>query len=152
VIVKPRLYLDTSVPSAHFDSRAPERQGLTRQFWLQRLPEFDAAVSTLVLAEIADTPDSERRRNMEELISGFAVLELNAEAEALAEAYVVQGVFAAPDRGDALHVAIASANRIGYLASWNFKHMVRVRTRREVSLVNALRGYDPVEIVAPPEL
>ena len=35
---------------------------------------------------------------------------------------------------------------------WNFSHLVKVRTRREVNLVNALEGYGPVEIVAPPEL
>jgi len=51
-----------------------------------------------------------------------------------------------------LHVAIASVHRIPYLASWNFRHLVRVQTRREVSLLNTLRGYDSIEIVAPPEL
>lgn len=36
--------------------------------------------------------------------------------------------------------------------SSNFRHLVRVQTRREVNLVNALRGYQPIEIAAPPEL
>ena len=53
---------------------------------------------------------------------------------------------------DANHVAIAVVHGIGYLASWNFRHLVKVNTRREVNLVNALEGYNPIEIVAPPEL
>ena len=36
---------------------------------------------------------------------------------------------------DALHIAIASVHRIDYLLSWNFKHIVKVRTRKLVSLV-----------------
>ena len=31
------IYLDTSVPSAYFDSRAQERMDLTRKFWNETL-------------------------------------------------------------------------------------------------------------------
>ena len=59
-----------------------------------------------------------------------------------------------PDRyvADAQHVAIAVVNGVDYLCSWNFTHLVKVSTRREVNLVNSLMGYGQVEIIAPPEL
>lgn len=66
--------------------------------------------------------------------------------------YVRRGVFSERTAGDAVHVAIAVTNGISYLASWNFKHLVRIATRREVNLVSSLNGYHPIEIVAPPEL
>ena len=47
---------------------------------------------------------------------------------------------------------VTSVFHVPYLASWNFRHLVRVRTRREVSLINVMHGYEPIEIVAPPEL
>ena len=150
--VKSRLYLDTSVVSAYVDVRTPERQALTRQFWIGRLPEFEATISTVVLAEISDTPQQTQRQEMEKLVSGFSVLELNRAVEELAQAYMGQSVFPEKYLGDALHVAFASVNHISYLASWNFEHLVKVRTRREVSLINTLRGYESIEIVAPPEL
>ena len=53
---------------------------------------------------------------------------------------------------DAEHVSVATVNRMDYVCSWNFRHLVKVSTRREVNLVNALQGYGPVEIIAPPEL
>ena len=62
------------------------------------------------------------------------------------------GIFPEKYTSDANHVAIAVVHGIGYLASWNFRHLVKVNTRREVNLVNALEGYNPIEIVAPPEL
>jgi hypothetical protein len=49
-------------------------------------------------------------------------------------------------------VALATVNGIANLVSWNFDHLVKLRTRREVNLVNALKGYMPIEILAPPEL
>ena len=89
---------------------------------------------------------------MEKLVVGLAVLELSEAAEVLAQTYIRQGVFSQRYFDDALHVALAAAYRIPYLASWNFAHLVKVRTRREVSLINTLQGYESIEIVAPPEL
>jgi len=149
---KAKLYLDTSVMSAYFDDRAPDRQRLTQQFWFERLPEFEVVVSPLVISEIAGTPDSARRERLNELVSDLEVIPMTPEATALADAYLAQGVFPRHYRSDALHVAVAVVHGCSYLGSWNFKHLVRVRTRREVNLINALRGHQPIEIVAPPEL
>jgi hypothetical protein len=55
-MIKQKVYLDTTVPSAYFDDRAPDRQNLTKQFWSEILPEFEPMISTIVLSEIQDTP------------------------------------------------------------------------------------------------
>ena len=149
---KAKLYLDTSVLSAYFDDRAPDRQRLTQQFWSERLADFRAYLSPLVHSEISGTSNDTRRDQLFDLAGEFDILPLTVEAIALADAYLAQGIFPAHYRSDALHVAVAVVHGCGYLGSWNFKHLVRVRTRREVNLINALRGYQPIEIVAPPEL
>jgi predicted nucleic acid-binding protein len=151
-MVKPKVYLDTTVPSAYHDDRTPDRQRLTKEFWTERLPDFECVISTIVLIEINDTPDAERRDNIEGLIDDFEVLEFGEEAYELAQEYVERGIFPEKYTSDANHVAIAVVNGIGYFASWNFKHLVKVNTRREVNLVNALLGYQQIEIIAPPEL
>ena len=151
-MIKPKVYLDTTVPSAYHDDRTPDRQRLTKQFWTERLPDFECVISTIVLIEINDTPDPERRDNIEGLIDDFEVLEFGEEAYELAQEYVERGIFPEKYTSDANHVAIAVVNGIGYFASWNFKHLVKVNTRREVNLVNALLGYQQIEIIAPPEL
>jgi predicted nucleic acid-binding protein len=151
-MIKPKVYLDTTVPSAYHDDRTPDRQRLTKQFWTERLPDFECVISTIVLIEINDTPDAERRDNIEVLIDDFEVLEFGEEAYELAQEYVERGIFPEKYTSDANHVSIAVVNGIGYFASWNFKHLVKVNTRREVNLVNALLGYQQIEIIAPPEL
>ena len=152
MVDKLRLYLDTTVPSAYFDHRAPDRQQLTAQFWTERLPDFQAIISTLVLGEIQGTPDPERRAEMEDLVKEFVVLAFDERADELAQEYISRGIFAEKYVSDANHVAVAVVNRIRYFVSWNFRHLVKVRTRREVNLVNLLKGYEQIEIVAPPEL
>lgn len=147
-----RAYLDASVPSAYHDERAPDRQRLTREFWSGRLLEFEAVISEIVLQEILDTPAIEKRQLLKDLIDDFAVLDFNDEARRLSSEFMRRRIF--PDRyvADAQHVAIAVVNRVDYLCSWNFTHLVKVSTRREVNLVNSLMGYGQVEIIAPPEL
>ena len=53
---------------------------------------------------------------------------------------------------DAVHIAVAVVHAIDYLVSGNFEHIVKVKTRRMVGVVDAERGYQPIEIIAPPEL
>jgi hypothetical protein len=149
---KAKAYLDTTVTSAYYDERAPDRKRLTRVFWGECLPGFKPVISNIVLSEIRDTPDEEKRRKMEELVQGIEVLVFDEEADELSREYVRRGAFPEKYASDANHVAIAVVNRIEYFVSWNFKHIVKVRTRRVVNLINILMGYEVIEVVAPPEL
>ncbi|HUT55284.1 MAG TPA: PIN domain-containing protein [bacterium] len=151
-MLKPKIYLDTTIPSAYLDDRAPDRQRLTKAFWERRIKDYDPVISEIVIKEIRDTRDPGKRERMENLVVNFTVLEFGDEARDLAREYVNYGVFTERNIADANHAAIAVANGIGYIISWNFQHLVRIKTRREINLVNSLRGFGPVEIVSPPEL
>ncbi len=48
---KLRIYLDTSVFSAYFDARLPERMEETQAFWA-KIKEFEASTSELARNEI----------------------------------------------------------------------------------------------------
>ena len=41
----PRVYLDTTVPSAYLDPRSADRRRLTANFWNIRLTEFEPIIS-----------------------------------------------------------------------------------------------------------
>ncbi len=53
---------------------------------------------------------------------------------------------------DALHIAIASVNEMDVLLSWNFQHIVKLKTKREAVGVNMLMGYGSLEIYTPREV
>ncbi len=146
-----KVYIDTTVPSAYMDGRTPDRQRLTRESW-ERLASYDPQISVLVLGEIRGTPDPARRKEIEDLVEGFHVLRITSEAESLADEYVDRGAIPEKYRDDALHVAIAVVHQVPLLASWNFQHLVNLKARRSINLINALVGHGQIEILSPPEL
>lgn len=119
-MLKPGLYLDTTVPSAYLDARTPDRQHLTQLFWDMRLPHYTAMISDIILQEIRDTPDADRRIAMEGLIHNFQILPVTDEALLLSAEYVRRGAIPEKYSADADHVAIAVVHGIGYFASWNY--------------------------------
>ncbi|MDD3807418.1 MAG: type II toxin-antitoxin system VapC family toxin, partial [Candidatus Marinimicrobia bacterium] len=146
------LYLDTSVPSAYYDERAKERQDATIKFWKEVLPNYQGYISEITVEELEDTKDEILRRKLRKLIKGFNVLKTNKEIRDLARVYIEKGVFPEKYVDDALHVAITSFYEISYLISWNFEHLVKVKTRKWVNSVNILEGLREIEIVSPQEL
>lgn len=148
---KIEVYLDTSVISALFDETNPERQFLTQLFF-ENIESFDAYVSEVVLAEVDDTRDMQLREMLGEAAISYKLLPIDEESRALADEYVKYGAIPSDYPEDALHISIATVNGMDYLLSWNFGHIVRVKTRKIVNMVNASMGYPDLQIVTPIEL
>jgi len=148
--MKTKIYLDTSVVSALFDERTPERLSMTSAFW-SKLNDYDVFISSLVLEEL-ERANLFIRDKMLSAVQGFNILNISDKAIELAECYLKQGIFPEKYFDDALHVALASKNQIGILVSWNFTHLVKLKTRRMVSIVNLQEDSMHVEIISPPEL
>ena len=106
----------------------------------------------MTLAELQRDLDEERRARLLELVRPFAVLQVTGEAEALADEYVGREVFPRAARADAIHVAVATVHGVGILVSWNFRHMVKLRTRQLLAAINPLLGYPVLQIVSPLEV
>lgn len=149
--LRAKVYLDTSIMSAYFDERAFERQNLTKIFWDNR-HIYDTFTSVVTLRKIGKTKSLSLREKMEELAEECEILEVTPEILTLAKRYIEAGIIPEKFENDALHIAVASFYNLDYLISWNFAHIVKVRTRRMVNLVNLTMGYKGLEIVSPPEL
>ncbi len=109
-------------------------------------------VSEITVKELENTKNETSRRKFRKLIKNFKVLKTNKKIRDLANAYIDKGVFPEKYIDDALHVAIASFYEVSYVVSWNFEHLVKVKTRKSVNLVNILEGFRDIEIVSPQEL
>lgn len=149
MIRKLRIYLDTSIPNAYFDDKNLFRRDITREFW-KKLGEYEVFVSDLVVGEIEETGDELRKSNLLELINGINVLSTHKEEiETLAEEYILRGVIPVKQIEDATHIATASFHNLDVLVSWNFAHIVKLKTKREVNVINVLLGYNTLEIIEP---
>ena len=149
---KETLYFDTSVLSSYCDERAKERKDATIKFWENVLPGYKVYISEVTVKELEDTRNETLKKKFKALIESFKVLRINKRVKDLANAYIEKGVF--PDKylNDALHVAVASFYGISFVVSWNFEHLVKVKTRKSVNLINVLEGYPEIEIISPQEL
>jgi predicted nucleic acid-binding protein len=145
------IYLDTSVISALFDQTNPERRYFTEAF-LKEVERFEVYISQIVILEIDRTPERWLKDRMKERASQFPALTLSDEVEWLAGEYIRYDAVPKDYPEDAYHIAIAVANRIDYLLSWNFKHIVRRKTKDVVRMVNTIHGLRQIEIMAPAEL
>ena len=145
-----KIYLDTSVISALFDERTPERMDMTRRAW-EQIKQYDVYISDTVVEEL-QMATSALLDKFNNTIKDFKVLSVTDEAKELAKLYIEQDIFPSKYFDDALHVAVCTVSDIGLLLSWNFRHLVKVKTRKMVSAINIINDYSAVEIIAPPEL
>jgi len=148
---KLKVYLDTSVISALFDKKNPERRSLTESFF-SGLKDFEPHISELTVAEIEKTTDYDLRNKMIEVVSLFSIVSVSNEVERLTEKYINSGAVSREYREDAYHIAIATINEMDCLLSWNFKHIVRRKTRDIVRMVNSINNLKSIEIMTPAEL
>jgi hypothetical protein len=113
---------------------------------------FDAYVSEVVLAEIDDTKDVHLRNKLRNKALTLKLLSINEEVRTLPDEYVKHKAVPLDYPEDALHIAISTINEIDYFLSWNFEHIVKVKTRKIVNMVNASCNYPDLEIITPAEL
>lgn len=146
-----KLYLDTSVLSALFDERNPERKSLTESFFSET-KSFEIFISNITIAEIEKTPDKEIKTKMKGKVAGFSVLTISNEIEELAKDIIRNGAIKESYYEDAYHIAIAIINERDFLLSWNFRHIVRKKTKDIVRMISTLNNLRQIEIITPAEL
>lgn len=146
-----RIYLDTSVFSALFDVRNPERQELTKEFF-SKIDEYEVFISNLTRIEIDKTPDKNLREKMQEQVSDITIVPPAGAVQQLTEEYIRYEAISGNYIEDAYHIAIAVVNNLDIVVSWNFRHIVRRKTKDIVSMVNGKNNYKHLEIMTPAEL
>ena len=146
-----KIFIDTSVFSAYHDGRNPDRRDFTRDFWNGSVGH-ERYVSRLVLEEIGQIQDRFRRDCIIQLTGACKILELDDEIISLSEMYIKENIIPEKHVNDAIHLATATRCEMDILVSWNFKHLVKRKTRLMVKYFNAMNDYHTIEIIAPPEL
>ncbi len=151
---KIKYYLDTTVFNFVFADVDSEKKEITKKLFrdLSVIAE-GIYISSEVIREISRAPEP-RRSELEGLVreSNPLLLEVDIETEELAERYVKESIIPVKYRSDAIHIAVAVINGIEVIISWNFEHIVKLKTRLMVNGVNRLSGYHEIEICSPEEV
>ena len=148
---KLKIFLDTSVYSAIFDNRDPNRQKLTQEFW-NSIGDYDIYYSEIITEEIDGVSDEDLKKKMSDLLKNGKNVKITTEVTKLTQVYIDEGLIPEKYENDASLIALTSVYSLDILVSWNFKHLVKRKTRIGVNLINLKKGYKSIEILAPPEL
>ena len=145
----PNLYLDSSVIGGYFDD---EWRDATQELWRQMEAGRYRFLTSVVTADELSTAPERVRDLFAGAFPAEALLDVTAESERLATAYMERHILTPKYTDDARHVAICTVMQLEYLVSWNFKHLVNVEREKGFNAVNLLQGYRPIRIVNPLEL
>ena len=149
---KNNLYLDTSIPNFILAKESPAEQFITKALFDEiEMGKHKGFISRVVIDEISRASEPKRTKLLS-LVKDFEVLDVTPNGEILAREYIRNGTIPQKYEADALHIAIATIHNMDILVSWNFAHIVRVKTRKDVNAINALLGYKSIELASPQEV
>lgn len=149
-----RIYIDTSVINGLY-AQDPEIKAETVQFFKNaRILSYSLYASEITIEEIENTPDTSKKILLKNIIEEYRVklLSITQEARQLAKSYIDAKIIPRKYFPDALHIAVAASYNIPVLLSWNFEHMVKIKTKLAVIKINRQQGYPIIEISSPKEV
>jgi predicted nucleic acid-binding protein len=155
--MKKKLYIETSVWNQleHID-RPDWRETAEKFITTLKRGFYDVYVSKVVLDELIETPDENRRLKLIEHLNAVEpiFLPFDHESQELTKKYMeaefIGGNKSRTLYSDSCHVAIATVNAIVHIISFNCKHLVKDRRIDGFNGVNFQNGYDHVIDITTP--
>lgn len=150
------VYLETTlfsylVSHPSRDLLVAAHQQTTHEWWSDRRQNFQCYVSQVVIDEVSAGDPEEAQKRLA-IINAFPALEVPEAAESLTSAILASGVLSPRSVRDAAHIAVATVHDVGYLLTWNCKHLANAQIIRRISVVCNREGYNMPVICTPEEL
>jgi predicted nucleic acid-binding protein len=153
---KTKVYLDTSIISFYFAEDSPEKTAVTKKFFDKELVKgtYEVMLSEITAGELSDCPNLQLRDKMLKFVKNLpsTVFPLTPEVARIAKEFVDEGYIPVKYQEDALHIAFALVLDADYIVSWNFKHIVKLKTKKAVRIIALKEGLKEIEIITPEEV
>lgn len=148
---KLKLYLDTSVISHLSQNDAPEKMQDTLALWEDiRQGKYEVYLSDTTLEEIKQCSQPKRDIMIDLLTQiEYIRIESDDESQQVAQQIIELEILTQKSFDDCVHIATAIVNNCDLIVSWNFKHMVNVKTNRGIRAITSVQGYKNIDIIQP---
>jgi len=154
-MTKPRVYVETTIPSFFHDSRTvPDivaRREWTRQWWSEAAARYELVTSPAVIDELANGPP-EHSGAWLTFVRDLPLLPVEPAIAEIVQAYLLHQVMPRDPAGDALHLALASYHKCDFLVTWNCRHLANANKIGHIRRVNTILGLFVPALVTPLEL
>lgn len=148
---KLKVYLDTSVISHLAQEDVPEKMADTLKLWeMFKDGKYEVYLSTVTLKEVNACSEPKRSilRNFLAQIN-YAILDTTDEVMMVANQIVDMGILTIKSFDDCQHIGAAVVSECNCIISWNFKHIVNIKTIHGVRAITNLAGYKNIDILSP---
>ncbi len=148
---KLKVYLDTSVISHLMQEDVPEKMTDTRKLWeMFKNGVYEVCLSSLTMKEVSDCSEPKRSALRDYLKQiQYESYDITKDVLDVAHQLIAMGVLTNKSFDDCQHIGAAVVNNCDCIISWNFKHIVNIKTIRGVRAITNLEGYKPIEIWSP---
>jgi hypothetical protein len=147
-----RVYIETTIPSSYYtertDVKSIARSQWTRQWWAEYSTKYKLLSSPAVINELrrGSRPAVHERIR---LLKDVELLEPTGEVQGIVGIYIANQLMPRDPLGDALHMALATFNRLDVLLTWNCLHLANPNKMEHLRLVNYEIGF-PTPLVTTP--
>ncbi|MHC5822053.1 MAG: type II toxin-antitoxin system VapC family toxin [Nostoc sp.] len=153
--MKPKVYIETSIPSFYYEARTePDmvaRREWTREWWSHASDSYVLVTSLAVLDEL-NRGNFPGKSEAIELISGLLFVPIESVVAEIVEVYIQQQLMPKDPLGDALHLALASYHKCDFLLTWNCRHLANANKFGHIRRLNVMLGLFVPTLVTPLEL
>jgi predicted nucleic acid-binding protein len=151
---KLKIYLETTVFNFKFAEDSPDKRQDTIQLFNEiNQGKYIPYTSNYVLQELLRAEEP-KRTEMVNLIEQYNVHVLPADenAERLADKYVSENIIPEKYKTDGIHIAMATINDMDIIVSYNFHHIVKLKTIIGTESINIREGYKKIGIYSPTDV
>jgi hypothetical protein len=150
------VYIETTVVGniagrIHPNPDIASRQRITREWWTTATLRYRIVTSRVTLDECGDGDPSAASERLE-ILQDIPLLNESDEAETLAELLIDRKAVPVSEPRDALHIAIAAANGVQFISTWNFKHILNPHLQAQIAGTCRDAGFIPPVICTPEQL
>lgn len=149
-----RIYIDTSVINGLYAQDIYIKDETERFFKNVKILGYTLYISEATIEEIEKTPQSSKRTLLKNIIeeNQMEILPTTKEVRILAQKYIKGGLIPKRYFPDAFHIAIAAIYNVPAVVSWNFEHIVKMKTKLGVNTINKEENYPQITICSPKEV
>lgn len=79
----------------------------------------------------------------------YKLVQVDNDVIEIAQQIIEMGILTRKSYDDCQHIVAAIVNECDCIISWNFKHIVNIKTIRGVRAITNLKGHKPIEILNP---
>ena len=148
---KLKIYLDTSFISHLHQFDVPDKMNDTLALWNDIIVgEYHVVISEVTTRELMNALEPKRSIIADYLTkTNFEVLPITEETDKLAHEIIKRGILTPKSFDDCAHIAVAILNNCDIIVSWNFKHLVNIKTINGVREIVVSNYYKPIDIYSP---